>query len=109
MASTVALACLVTYNMTTSTAATSSQNGDPRDVPPVRRRHDPVDEVIITEKLEVSRLRGSEHKMVNQYEFEECLGKGQHGQVWVATNTLTHQAVVCILPYAGLQSTSSLP
>ncbi|KAF7793710.1 hypothetical protein EIP86_004826 [Pleurotus ostreatoroseus] len=79
--------------MTTSTAATSSQNGDSRDVPPVRRRHNPVDEVIITEKLEVIRLRDTEHKMVNQYEFEKCLGKGQHGQVWVATNTLTQQAV----------------
>lgn len=46
--------------------------------------HNPVDEVIVTQKLEVTRVKGSDKKVVNQYEFEKCLGRGQHGQVWVA-------------------------
>ncbi|KAJ3559078.1 hypothetical protein NM688_g563 [Phlebia brevispora] len=79
--------------MTTSTTATPSQNGDSHSGPHIYHHHNPVDEVIVTEKLEVSRIRGSDRRMVNQYEFEKCLGKGQHGQVWVARDTLTSQVV----------------
>ena len=37
---------------------------------------------------------GEGRKMVNQYEMKQLLGKGQHGEVWWSSNTLTGEDVV---------------
>lgn len=56
-------------------------------------------------------VRNREHKkMVNQYEFMHRLGRGQHGEVFVAMDTVSKQEVV--RPFSALVppiSTRSLP
>lgn len=47
--------------------------------------------------------RNHEHKkMVNQYEFIHRLGRGQHGEVFVAMDTVKKQIVVRVLPASYL-------
>ena len=41
-------------------------------------------------------------KMINQYEFIHILGRGQHGEVYVAMDTVNKQEVVRSLHYAQL-------
>lgn len=49
--------------------------------------------VIETDHIRETRS-GEGHKMVNQYEMKQLLGKGQHGEVWYSRNTITGEEVV---------------
>ena len=44
-------------------------------------------------------------KMINQYEFQESLGRGQHGEVSIAKDTVTGDIVVSrVLVFSALRS-----
>ena len=74
--------------------ATPAQDGGTQAGPSSDTQTKPKDLVVVTDKVKAVRIRDSDKRIINQYEFEECLGKGQHGQVWVAKDVRTDQFVV---------------
>ena len=76
-----------------SAANPSGPNGEPNAGQSTNYRTALRNEVIVTDKVKV-RIADSDKKIINQYEFEQCLGKGQHGSVWVARDVRNSEKVV---------------
>lgn len=96
IASSATLLWMVSHNMPPAAKPDPPpQNGDPNaHLPPINHHVKPKDEVVVTDTVKAQRIRNSDRKIINQYEFIDCLGRGQHGQVWVAANVTTQHKVV---------------
>ena len=66
------------------------------------RQYDPSQPVVMTHEIRQKRRSGPDGiKMINQYLFKAKVGKGQHGEVYLAVNTLNkekEEQVVSALP-----------
>ncbi|KAH9949931.1 hypothetical protein B0H21DRAFT_42838 [Amylocystis lapponica] len=56
----------------------------------------PLGDVVMTDKIRSTRSRTVNRKMINQYEFDQRVGKGQHGDVYLARDTSQHGMFVAI-------------
>ncbi|KAI0342593.1 kinase-like protein [Trametopsis cervina] len=49
--------------------------------------------VVMTSVAKRKKDQGTKHMIVNQYELKQCLGKGQHGEVYIADDKITGATV----------------
>ncbi len=56
------------------------------------------EDVVVTREANLTRSHKN-NKMINQYEFNKRLGKGQHGDVTLCTDAVTGKQVVSCSTY----------
>ncbi|KAI0925686.1 hypothetical protein AcW1_008060 [Taiwanofungus camphoratus] len=73
-----------------------SATGEQTVSPSVQNIVNPTNEVVMTHEARSSYSRSYNRRMINQYEFDHRVGRGQHGEVYLARDTSKNGMEVAI-------------